>query len=72
MPLYLVLGNHDAEAGRWLDGTNTNLAVWSNQQRKKYFPNPMPDGFYSGNKTPDLHAGMRQNYYGWEWGDALF
>ena len=72
VPLYLVLGNHDAEAGRWLDGTNTNLAVWSNQQRKKYFPNPMPDGFYSGNQTPDPHAGMLQNYYGWEWGDALF
>jgi hypothetical protein len=71
-PLYLVLGNHDAEAGRWLDGTGTNLAVWSNQQRKKYFPNPIPDGFYSGNKTPDPHAGMLQNYYGWEWGDALF
>ncbi len=72
VPLFLVLGNHDAEAGRWLDGTNTNLAVWANQQRKKYFPNPLPDGFYSGNKTPDPHAGMLQNYYGWHWGDALF
>ena len=72
VPLFLVLGNHDAEAGRWLDGTNTNLAVWANQQRKKYFPNPLPDSFYSGNKTPDPYAGMLQNYYGWEWGDALF
>lgn len=71
-PLFLVLGNHDAEAGRWLDGSPDNLAVWSNRQRKRLYPNPIPDAFYSGNATPDPHAGLLQNYYAWEWGDALF
>lgn len=72
VPLFLVLGNHDGESGRWLDGTSGNLAVWSNGLRKKYYPNPLPDGFYTGNKTPDPRAGLLQNYYAFEWGDALF
>jgi hypothetical protein len=71
-PLFLVLGNHDGEAGRWLDGTSGNLAVWSNAMRKKYYPNPAPDAFYTGNKTADAQAGVLQNYYAFEWGDALF
>jgi hypothetical protein len=71
-PLFLVLGNHDAEAGRWLDGSPDNLAVWANQQRKRLYPNPIPDAFYAGNTTPDPQAGILQNYYAWEWGDALF
>lgn len=70
--LFLVLGNHDGEAGRWLDGTPENLAIWSNQQRKRCFPNPVPDSFYTGNGKPDPQAGLLQNYYAWEWGDALF
>ncbi|MEP6668387.1 MAG: metallophosphoesterase [Chthoniobacter sp.] len=71
-PLFLVLGNHDGESGRWLDGTADNLALWSNAQRKRYFPNPVPDAFYSGNATRDPHAGLLEDYYAWEWGDALF
>jgi len=71
-PLFLVLGNHDGEAGRWLDGTGDNMAVWSNAQRKRYFPNPLPDTFYTGNATKDAHAGLLQDYFAWEWGDALF
>ncbi len=70
--LFLVLGNHDAEAGRWLDGSPDNLAVWSNQQRKRFYPNPIPDALYRGNVTPDPQAGMLQNYNAREWGDALF
>jgi len=72
VPLYLVLGNHDGESGRYLDGTADNLAVWSNTMRKKYFSNPQPDGFYTGNTVPDPFAGPLQDYYAWEWGDALF
>ncbi|MEK0446184.1 MAG: hypothetical protein RLZZ399_1505 [Verrucomicrobiota bacterium] len=72
IPLFLVLGNHDGESGRWLDGTRDNLAVWSNLQRKRFYPNPIPGEFYSGNTTPDPQAGILQNYYAWEWGDALF
>jgi len=72
VPLFLVLGNHDGESGRWLDGTADNMALWSNAQRKRYFPNPVPDTFYTGNVTKDAHAGLLEDYYAWEWGDALF
>jgi len=71
-PLFLVLGNHDGEAGRWLDGTADNMALWSNAQRKRYYPDPTPDRFYTGNATNDPHAGLLEDYYAWEWGDALF
>lgn len=71
-PLFLVLGNHDGESGRWLDGTADNMSVWLNAQRKRYFPNPAPDGFYTGNVTKDPQAGLLEDYYAWEWGDALF
>ena len=71
-PLFLVLGNHDGESGRWLDGTADNMAVWSNTQRKRYFPDPIPDSFYTGDATKDPNAGLLEDYYAWEWGDALF
>jgi len=48
------------------------MAVWANGMRKKYFPNPRPDGFYTGNAAAHPHAGIMENYYAWEWGDALF
>ncbi|MBL9209023.1 MAG: metallophosphoesterase family protein [Opitutaceae bacterium] len=71
-PVFLVLGNHDGEQpGRGGDGPES-MAVWSNGMRKKYFPNPVPNAFYTGNATPDRHAGLLENYYAWEWGDALF
>ncbi len=72
-PVFLVLGNHDGESmggGRKEGGDG--MAVWSNGMRKKYFPNPSPDGFYTGNATPHTKAGLLENYYAWEWGDALF
>lgn len=69
-PVFLVLGNHDGEQpGR---GGDDAMAVWSNLTRKKFFPNPVPNDFYSGNTTPHRTAGLLQNYYAWEWGDALF
>jgi hypothetical protein len=71
-PLFLALGNHDGEQGRFLDGSADNMAVWSNGMRKRCFPNPEPDAFYSGNQNPDPVAGPLQDYYAWEWGDALF
>jgi hypothetical protein len=40
--------------------------------RKRYFPNPFPDGFYSGNELRGPFTGLLENYYAWEWGDALF
>ena len=71
-PLFLVLGNHDGEAARWADGTTNSLGVWSNHQRKRFFPNPVPDSFYTGNDHPFPNAGLLEDYYAWEWGDALF
>ena len=72
VPLYLVLGNHDGEAGWEFDSTADNLAVWSTLLRNHYFPNPQPDGFYTGSETENEYVGLRQNYYAWTWGDALF
>ncbi len=64
VPLFLVLGNHDGEEVK--RAGETELADWSRSMRMKYFSNPEPDGFYTGNNR---HL---QNYYAWNWGDALF
>jgi hypothetical protein len=40
-----------------------------------YYPNPIPDDFYSGNDDtlPEIEGDhLREDYYAWEWGDALF
>ncbi len=71
-PLFLVLGNHDGESPRDRTSDADSLAVWSNLMRRQYFPNPVPDDFYTGNATPHPEAGLLQDYYAWEWGDALF
>jgi len=62
-PLFLVLGNHDGES-RAPGGKDADMPAWSAQLRTTYFPNPVPDMFYSGN--------TRQSYYAWTWGSALF
>ncbi len=70
--LFLVLGNHDGERLDSFDGTAECMPVWSCLTRKKYYPNPYPDGFYTGNATERKPVGRLENYYAWEWGDALF
>lgn len=72
VPLFLVNGNHEGEWGRRLDGTANNLAVMGTLARKKYFPNPEPNGFYTGSTRHEPFVGLRQAYYAFEWGDALF
>jgi predicted phosphodiesterase len=72
-PVFLAIGNHDGEevkspADMGADG----LAVWSARQRQRFFPNPVPDGFYTGNENTQAHVGLLQDYYAWTWGDALF
>jgi hypothetical protein len=64
VPLMLVQGNHDGELGWLLNGTPDNTAVWASNIRKSYYPNPLPDGFYSGDTTQVSFVGLRQNYYG--------
>lgn len=72
VPVFLVLGNHDGETG-WLgEPTPSNLFGWSLSARKTFFANPQPDGFYTGSADEARGFGLRENYYAFEWGDALF
>jgi predicted phosphodiesterase len=66
-PLFLANGNHEGEFG-WLFNsvTKDNNAYWALDARKLYYPNPIPDNFYTG--SSDGH----ENYYSFTWGDALF
>jgi hypothetical protein len=72
VPLFLVNGNHDAETGWLNDGTAQNLAVWTTQARQRYFLNPVPDAFYSGDLSSAPFVGQRASWYAWRWGDAHF
>ena len=72
IPLFLVNGNHDGEEGWSLNGTPNNVAIWATMARKKYYPNPIPDVFYSGDSDEEPFVGVRESYYSWSWGDALF
>jgi hypothetical protein len=72
VPLFLASGNHEGESGWLLDGTASSLPVMATNTRKLYYPNPIPDLFYSGNIKTENFVGLRENYYSWEWGDALF
>jgi len=77
-PLFLVVGNHDGEeaklarGGGRLDVGGESVAVWANTTRTRYFPNPIPDSFYTGNTKTQSQTAHLQDYYAWEWGDALF
>ncbi len=71
-PLFLVNGNHEGEAGWFRDGTANNLAIWTTQARQKYYVNPVPDTFYSGDSTEETYVGKRAAWYSWNWGNALF
>ncbi len=79
IPINLVLGNHADEEGWNLDDgvtTEESKPVLSTNSRKKYFLNPVPNHFFSGDtnssvtEIDDDH--LRESYYSFEWGDALF
>lgn len=79
LPVFIVIGNHEQEEGWHLDDTGnplTSPSVLGANARKKYFPNPVPDAFYSGNT--DTYSSLSaddkriEDYFAWEWGDALF
>ncbi|MDE3254513.1 MAG: metallophosphoesterase [Bacteroidota bacterium] len=72
VPLFIALGNHEGESGWNLNGTANNIAVWSTIERKKFFLNPTPNSFYSGDTINHPYVGLRENYYAWTWGNALF
>ena len=71
-PLFLVNGNHEQAAGYLLDGTPDNVAVWAQNARNLYYPQPAPCSFYTGNTEPVEFIGLLRNYFAWTWGDALF
>ncbi len=71
-PLFLVNGNHEQAALCNLDGSDNNVAVWAQNARNMFFPQPAPDGFYTGDAKPIEHVGLLRDYYAWTWGDALF
>ena len=73
--IFVMPGNHEQEEGWHLDGTALSKPVLSTNARKKYYPNPVPDGFYTGNTdTYSFLDGdqLHEDYYAWTWGDALF
>jgi phosphodiesterase/alkaline phosphatase D-like protein len=78
VPIFVSVGNHEDEEAWHLDDTGnpaTSLPVLSANARKKYFPNPVPDSFYTGNTDPYSYLDgdhLHEDYYAWMWGDALF
>ena len=64
VPLFLVLGNHD---GEFAGGDTAPVLL-----RKKYYPNPFPDGFFTGNEVEKKGVGLLEDYYSWQWGNSLF
>ena len=77
IPAFMVIGNVDNEEGWFRNGTPNNQAVWGTNARKLYLPNPVPNQFYTGD-TDNWSSegvsgdGLRESYYAFEWGDALF
>lgn len=81
-PIFLAVGNHENEEGWNFDDTPFSQALASVQARKLYYPTPIDEGaggFYTGNTDPltDIDESIygdefRENYYAFEWGDALF
>jgi hypothetical protein len=72
--IFIAPGNHEEQEGWNLDDTPSQSLLSINAQ-KKFYPNPIPDAFYSGNL--DALAAidgdhLREDYYAWTWGDALF
>jgi len=72
-PRFLVNGNHEGELGWLLNGKDSDMPIWSAELRQLYYPNPSPNRFYTGGSTTDTYLnGVRDCYYAWTWGDALF
>lgn len=71
--LFSVLGNHDGEFGQQARKQNPdNMKAWATSTRKQYYINPFPNAFYSGNAAQETGSGTPENYYAYEWGNALF
>jgi hypothetical protein len=74
-PIFIAVGNHEQQEGWHLTDAAGPLPVWGTNAQKRYFPNPVPDDFYSGNTdtySPLNGDHLHEDYYAWTWGDALF
>ena len=79
IPFFHTLGNHEAEYGYLFNAAadkQNNIPAWNLKARKAFYPTPVPGSFYTGNATPKDYPGgtlgLLEDYYAWEWGDALF
>lgn len=77
--VFLVPGNHENEEGWNLDDFGdpaASLPVLGANARKRFFLNPTPDAFYTGNPDTSVTAidgdHLKGDYYAFQWGDALF
>jgi hypothetical protein len=48
------------------------MAIACTLARQRYYPMPTPSDFYSGSTTREEDIGIRDGYYAWTWGEALF
>ena len=71
-PLFLVNGNHEGENGWTINNNANSLPIWASNCRNLYYPNPIPDDFYSLSTVKDTLSGLRRSYYSWSWGNSLF
>jgi hypothetical protein len=80
-PIFLSPGNHEQQEGWHLTASNTggnpqnSLPVLGTNAQNKYFLNPVPNAFYSGDADTYSYLDgdhLRKDYYAWTWGDALF
>ena len=66
------------KAGIWM--IRLSASAWEvSRPERRTIPPRSPDGFYSGNTDPLARIDeatygdeLREDYYAWEWGDALF
>ena len=75
VPIFLTPGNHENEEGWNIDDSPYSIAIGSIKARKMYYPTPTEGEFYTGNSDPLSLVGgdnLREDYYAWTWGDALF
>jgi len=75
VPVFLTPGNHENQEGwHYYNDEDSRNIIGVNAQ-KKFFLNPVPDDFYSGDEQTDANIvpdGFTEAYYSFTWGDALF
>ncbi len=70
--VFLVNGNHEQAAKYLLDGTANSFPVLAANARNNFFPLPTPSSFYGGDIQKVDNVGYVNDYYSYQWGDALF